>query len=168
MRRPGAIPAQSTEIEGSADANQKDSLGRAGKLAPRVAEQFKFHQDVFLAELALDPFYAGCAAALAARHYQPLSRFPAVERDFSLLLEEGTTFAAVREAIAALGIPEIVSVEAVDLFRGKSLPAGKYSLLVRVTLQSHQATLTEALVNEFSARIVATLQQKLGASLRTA
>ncbi len=144
------------------------SIGVAAKLAPRVAERFKFHQDVFMAEIALDPFYAGYRAALGARHYQPLSRFPAVERDFSLILAEGTTFAAVRDAIAALGIAEITSIEAVDLFRGKSLPAGKFSLLVRVTLQSHQATLTEALVNDYSARIIATLEQKLGAALRTA
>jgi phenylalanyl-tRNA synthetase beta chain len=143
-------------------------VGVAAKLAARVAERFKLHQDVFLAEIELDSFYAGYHAALGARHYQPLSRFPAVERDFSLILADGTSFAAVRDAIASLNIAEIASIEAVDLFRGKSLPAGKFSLLVRVTLQSHAATLTDALVNECSARIVATLEQKLGAALRTA
>jgi phenylalanyl-tRNA synthetase beta subunit len=39
---------------------------------------------------------------------------------------------------------------------------------VRVTFQSSRATLTEAQVNEFSARVLATLQSKLGATLRTA
>ena len=58
-------------------------------------------------------------------------------------------------------------IEAVDLFRGKNVPAGKFSLLVRVTFQSQQATLTEAQVNDFSAQIVAALEKKLGAALRT-
>jgi len=142
--------------------------GVAARLAPRVADRFKLRQDVFLGGLALDPFYAAVQTALAARRYQPISRFPAVERDFSLILDEGTSFAAVHEVIGGLGIDEITSVEAVDLFRGKNLPVGKFSLLVRVTFQSHTATLTEAQVNDFSARIVAGLRQTLGAALRSA
>jgi phenylalanyl-tRNA synthetase beta subunit len=52
------------------------------------------------------------------------------------------------------------------LFRGKNVPAGKYSLLVRVLFQSREATLTDAQVTDFSARIVAALEQQLGAQLR--
>ncbi len=72
----------------------------------------------------------------------------------------------MRDAIASLGIAEIISIEAVDLFRGKNVPAGKYSLLVRVTFQSHQTTLTEEQVGGFWTRIVAQLDEKLGATLR--
>jgi len=99
--------------------------------------------------------------------YQPLSRFPAVERDFSLILADGTAFAQVAEAIRSLGIAEVARIEAVDLFRGGHIPAGKYSLLVRVTFESHQATLTEAQLAESSGRIVAALESRLGATLRT-
>jgi phenylalanyl-tRNA synthetase beta chain len=98
--------------------------------------------------------------------YKPLSRFPAVERDFSLILADETSFAAVAETIRGLGIAEISAVNAVDLFRGKNVPAGKFSLLVRVTFESHSATLTEAQLTDFSSRIVAALEQKLGAALR--
>jgi phenylalanyl-tRNA synthetase beta chain len=143
-------------------------IGQAGQLATRVAEKFKLRQDVFLAEWALEPFYAGYKQARAARKYQPISRFPAVERDFSLILPDSTSFAAVHEAIEGLRIPEVISVEAVDLFRGRNIPPGKFSLLVRVTFQSQEATLTEAQLNDFSSRIISTLQQKLGAELRSA
>jgi len=142
------------------------SLGAAGELARRVADQFKIRQNVFLAELSLSPFYGGFQIARAARTYQPISRFPSVKRDFSLTLSDGTGFADVRRTIEALGIAAITSIEAVDLFRGKNVPAGKFSLLVRVTFQSLEGTLTEAEVNEFSVRIVAALEQQLGATLR--
>ena len=62
------------------------------------------------------------------------------------------------------GITEISSVNAVDLFRGKNVPEGKFSLLVSVTFESHHATLTEAQLTDFSSRILAALQEKLGAS----
>ena len=143
-------------------------IGATGQLSGRVAERFKLRQDVFLAEFSLAPFYDGYEQARAARKYQPISRFPAVERDFSLTLGDGTSFAAVREAITALGIAEIISIEAIDLFRGKHIPQGKFSLLVRVTFQSSEATLTEAQLSDFSSRIISALEEKLGATLRTA
>ena len=85
-----------------------------------------------------------------------------VERDFSLILADGVTFAQVAETIRGLQIPELESIEAADLFRGGQIPAGKFSLMIRVTFQSAQATLTEAQVSEFSGRIVKALQEKLG------
>ena len=160
-------PARSGQFA-PAVAGPAASAGAAGELSKRVAERFKLRQPVFLAEMELAPFYAGFEAARAARRYRPISRFPAVERDFSLVLREGTPFAAVREAISALNIPELVSIEARDLFRGKHIPTGYFSLLVSVTFQSLETTLTEAQVNESSARIVATLGKRLGATLRTA
>jgi len=142
------------------------SLGFAGQLARRVTERFKLRQDVFVAELCLDPLYAGYSAAQARLRYLPLTRFPTVERDFSLILTDGTRFAQVVEAIRSLGIEEVARIEAIDLFRGGHIPAGKYSLLVRVTFQSHQATLTEGQLADFAGRIVGALEQTLGAVLR--
>ena len=141
-------------------------LGVAGQLTKRVADKLKFRQDVFLAEIALGPLYCMYYGVKNNRRYEPLPRFPTVERDFSLFLADGVTFTQVTQAIRSLGIPEIATTEAVDLFRGKNVPAGKYSLLVRVTFQSREATFTEAQINDFSARIVAALEKNLGASLR--
>jgi phenylalanyl-tRNA synthetase beta chain len=144
----------------------KEEIGAAGQLARRTAERVKLRQDIFLAELLLDPVYTAMREAKEHRRYEPLPRFPAVERDFSLLLADGTRFSDVSSAIRGLNVAEIASIEATDLFRGKNVPDGKYSLLVRVTFQSREATLTEARVADVSAKIVTTLEKKLGAQLR--
>jgi phenylalanyl-tRNA synthetase beta chain len=144
----------------------KDEIGAAGQLTRRTAEKLKLRQDVFLAELLLDPLYVAMREAKEHRRYEPLPRFPSVERDFSLLLADGTQFSDVSGAIRGLKVGEITSIEATDLFRGKNVPAGKYSLLVRVTFQSREATLTERQISDVSARIIATLEKNLGAQLR--
>ena len=141
------------------------ALGVAGQLARPVADQFKLRQDVFVAELQLEPLLAAVESAQAALRFTPLPRFPAVERDFSLVLDDGLRFAHLAQTIQALNIPELQSIEAKDLFRGGPIPAGKFSLMVRVTFQSSEATLTEAQLSSFSARIVEAVK-KLGASLR--
>ncbi len=142
------------------------SLGFAGLLARRVAERFKLRQDAYVAEIDLDPLYSAYWARRASPRYQPLPRFPAVERDFSLLLPDGVTFAQIAQAIRSLGIAEVAGVEALDLFRGKGVPDGEHSLLIRVTFQSYTATLTDAQLTEASGRIVGALAA-LGARLRT-
>jgi len=144
-----------------------NELGSAGQLARRIADKLKFRQDVFLAELALAPFYCKYYGVKDARRYKPLPRFPAVERDFSLLLNDGTAFAKVAAVIRSLNIPEIAAIEAGDLFRGKNVPVGKYSLMVRVTFQSREATFTDAQVAEFSSKIVDALESHVGSTLRT-
>lgn len=157
-------PAKRGTIFLGKESNQ--ALGSAGLLAKRVADKLKFRQDVFVGEIALGPFYCMYYGVKNNRRYEPLPRFPGVERDFSLFLGEGVPFIEVRKAIEGLGIPEITSIEAADLFRGKNVPAGKYSLLVRVTFQSKEATFTDAQISEFSSRIVAALEKSVGASLR--
>ncbi len=140
--------------------------GHAGQLTRRVADEFKLRQEAFVAELRLEPLLEAVDRRSAELRFKPLPRYPAVERDFSLILPDGVTFAQVAETIRGLQIGEVESVEAADLFRGGQIPAGKFSLMIRVTFQSAQATLTEAQVSAFSGRIVQALQEKLGAVLR--
>jgi phenylalanyl-tRNA synthetase beta chain len=165
--RPDASPRAGKPASAQAE-NEKNlsPIGVAGQLARRIAERLKLRQEVFVAELCLEPLYAAIRDLKDSRRYEPLPRFPAVERDFSLLLPDGTHFADVQKTIRSLNIGEITSIEATDLFRGKNVPAGKYSLLVRVAFQSREATLTDAQITDFSARIVSALEKNLGAQLR--
>ncbi len=152
----------------AAIALQSETLGVAGQLSRRISERLKLRQDVYLAEMTLGPLYCGFYGLKNSRRFRPIPRFPAVERDFSLLLNDGTHFSDVTKLIASLNIPEIASVEAADLFRGKNVPAGKYSLLIKLYLQSREATLTDTQINDISARLVSILEKELGAQLRSA
>jgi phenylalanyl-tRNA synthetase beta chain len=147
-------------------ALENEAIGEAGELTRRIADQLKLRQEIFLAELQLTPLYSAIREAKESRKYEPVPRLPAVERDFSLLLPDGTHFSDVAGAIRSLNTREIVTIEAIDLYRGKNVPAGQYSLLVRVTFQSRETTLTEAQLTDFSTRIIAALEKQLGAHRR--
>src|SRR5271156_6526286 len=158
--------SRAAQITLAAKSPAPANFGTTGQLAKRIADIYKFRQDVFVAELKLEPLVTGVEAANSARRFKPLPRFPAVERDFSLVLADGVTFAQVDATIRSLQIAELEPIEAADLFRGGQVPAGKFSLMIRVKFQSAEATFTDAQLNDFSASIVAALQQKLGATLR--
>ncbi len=150
----------------SLSKNAGEQLGIAGQLVRRIAEQLKLRQDAYLAELKLEPLLLGVEAARTALRFVPWPRYPAVERDFSLVLADGVTFAQVEQTIRALEIAELQTIEPADLFRGGQIPVGKYSLMIRAKFQSAQSTLTDAQLADFTSRIVTALEQKLGAALR--
>ena len=164
-------PSRATQIslERGADGPEVQhahKVGVAGQLSKKIADQLKLRQNIFVAELLLEPLLTAIESAKAALRFVPLPRFPSVERDFSLVLDDGASFAEVVETITALGIPELHSIEAADLFRGGQVPKGKFSLMIRVTFQNPQATFTDAQLNGFSTKIVAALEKHLGATLR--
>jgi len=103
---------------------------------------------------------------LRARKFQPISKFPAVERDFSLVLPDDLPYACLSSAIAGLALEEIRGFRPVDRFRGGTIPAGHYSLLLRVTFQSQSHTLTSEEVGGLSQKLLAVLEG-LGAHLRS-
>jgi phenylalanyl-tRNA synthetase beta chain len=143
-----------------------NAIGVAGQLAKRASERFKLRQDVFLAETRFEELLVAWESLRAGRRFVPLPRFPAAERDFSLLIDDGRTFSDVVDAVRSVSIEQITAVEPVDIFRGAGVPAGKHSLLVRVRFQSSEATLTEAQLTEFSSKIVAAIESRVGAMLR--
>ena len=161
---------------------KSEALGFAGQLARRTAEQLKLRQDVYVVELKLEPFLVGIEAARAALRFVALPRYPAVERDFSLVLADGVTFAQVAETIRALGIAEIRDIQAGDRLTyeemrklvgkdfepelAKVFKPGTYTLMIRVKFQSAQATFTDAQLADFTSGIVIALEQTLGATLR--
>jgi phenylalanyl-tRNA synthetase beta chain len=89
-----------------------------------------------------------------------LSRYQAVERDFSFVFPDAVRWDAVSTAISALGIAELLRAAPVEIFRdakGKAVAAGSYSMLVRVGFQSQDCTLTEDELSTWSSRIVEAL-----------
>ncbi len=137
-----------------------------GELAASQREARKLRQSVFLAQLDLDALYRLPLRRAAARE---LSRFQAVERDFSFTFADAVQWRTIAQAIAALAIPELTRLNPVEIFRDAkagSASAGKYSILLRCVFQSTQRTLREDELSEWSTRLIAALTA-LGGALRT-
>jgi len=138
-------------------------VAQFGQLHPETAARRKIKQDVFIAEVYLDRLYR---QGLREIRFTPLSSYPAVERDFSFVFADTVVFDAIQKNVMALGIAELRSFVPAEIFRGGSIPAGKYSLLLRATFQSQERTLREDEIAQWSAQIIKKLEE-LGGTLRT-
>lgn len=138
------------------------TVARFGQPHPGVAAARKLRQDVFLAEIYLDRLYR---QGLREPHYQPISRYPAVDRDFSFLFDNQVTFERIRAAVETPRIGELQLFTPVEIFRGGGVPTGKYSVLLRAEFQSAERTLRDDEVARWAAQIIKTLEA-LGGTLR--
>ena len=137
-------------------------VAQFGKISQTETSARKLRQDVFVAELFLDTLYRH---ELRAVRFEALPRYPAVERDFSFGFPSGVTFEAILVAVEALGLQELRSFNAIEIFRGGNVATGKYSILLRAKFQSRERTLREDEVAQWSAQIIRALED-LGGSLR--
>jgi phenylalanyl-tRNA synthetase beta chain len=152
---------------GAAITLEGKTIGWFGELTNEERDRRKLKENVVLAELNIPALFAFDLKQPAAK--EP-SRYQAVDRDFSFLFADSITWAAVSKAIAALNITEMISLQPVEIFRdakGKAVPKGEYSLLLRTVFQSRERTLHEEEIAGWQQAIVAALVQ-LGGKHRAA
>lgn len=160
---PGDLRYHELGLSGSF-AEREAILARFGQLHHELAREYKLRQPVYLAEVDLDGLLA---LGLRMRRFRPIPRFPAVERDLSLLVPAAVSYRQIEDAVEAIRLADLQEFRAVDRFEGGALPPDRYSLLLRIVLQSPERTLTGEEAEGASRRIMAALEP-LGIRLRSA
>jgi phenylalanyl-tRNA synthetase beta chain len=130
-------------------------VAQFGQIAENVKAGRKLRQDVFLAEIDLEKLHM---IGLRTVLFEPLGKYPAVERDFSFMFADEVEFESMRRAVMGLRLNALRSFVPVEIFRGGSIAAGKYSILLRARLQSDEGTLRDEQIAQWSSQIVAALR----------
>ena len=128
-----------------------------GELVSTEAHRRKLRQTCVLAEVAAVALLTRPLRQPASRE---LSRFQAVERDFSFIFPDTVRWEAAASALSALNIAEMQSLAPIEIFRdakGKAVAVGSYSALIRARFQSNDRTLTEEEILGWYNSIIATL-----------
>jgi phenylalanyl-tRNA synthetase beta chain len=139
------------------------TVGWFGQLHPNEAAARKIKDAVLIGEIYLDRLYKLPLRKPIARD---ISRFQPVRRDFSLVLDQSIPWERIDNALASLGIPELVNWRPAEIFRDARLGAHDYSLLISATFQAPDRTLREEELQLFQSQVVEAVS-KAGARLRT-
>lgn len=139
------------------------SIGAAGQVSRAITHALDIEQDVWFAQLAVDELFAHPRTAVAVSA-PPL--FPPVKRDLSIVVGNGTAFAAITQVIREVGAVLASRVELIDRYTGKPVPSGKSSLTFSIEYRDPTRTLTSAEIDAVHGRIGQTLAERFGATLR--
>ncbi len=143
---------------------QDTKIGISGEIDPSILKKWDIRDPVFGFEISVDVLQS---LITRKRRYSPIPKFPSIDRDLSIVVDESITASEVEKIIFKNAGEMLSKLELFDLYQGKQIPDGKKSISFSLTFQSPVRTLQEEDVDPIIASILKTLESCLGASLRS-
>ncbi len=141
-------------------------IGYIGVLGPVIVERLdlkKQKPEIVLFELNLDLLLTFISDSIK---YSQIPKYPFVERDIAVVVDENVAAYDVKKIIKAFPSPLIEDVSVFDSYRGVNIPAGKKSLAFSILYRSKEKTLTDEEVEDLHASLVRHILEKTGGELR--
>lgn len=151
----------SLELVSEGRASQR--LGVFGLIGAEAMREFDLDTPVVGAELDLD-LLTGRYPPKALAHELP--RFPGIDRDVSLIVDDPTPWASVSGLVESTGLERLVGHEMVGVYRGERVGAGRKSVTVRLYFRDEGRTLRREEVEPAVERFSAAAVRELGAEIR--
>ncbi|WP_299554177.1 phenylalanine--tRNA ligase subunit beta [Seonamhaeicola sp.] len=142
----------------------KNKLVDFGLVNKKVLKHFGISQDVLFADFNWDTILD------MVKHnkvtFKDIPKYPAVRRDFALLLDESVSFEDIDKIASQTEKQLLKDVDLFDVYQGKNLPKGKKSYAVSFTLQDENKTLTDKQIDKIMTKLQTNFEKQLGAELR--
>ena len=139
-------------------------LGELAIVSRELRKLFDIDNPVFFADLDWK------ALLKQNKQYKPvitdLPKFPAVKRDFALLVDKTVQFADLARTAYQTEKKYLKNVFLFDVYEGKNLDAGKKSYALSFILQDEENTLKDKQIEAIMARLQKAFEDTFGAMLR--
>ena len=140
-------------------------IGIAGVVSQAVINKFDFKELApSVAELDFDQLLALQTGPVKVK---PIPKFPAIQRDLSIIVDESVPWTNIEAAVNKKSPNELQDIQFVGIYRGRGIPSGKKSVTFTLTFRDEDGTLTHDAVDGFEKTIVGSLNNSVGAKLRT-
>jgi phenylalanyl-tRNA synthetase beta chain len=131
-------------------------VGAVGELHPAVEETFDLPAGAFIFELDIHTLAERFRREIT---FTSLPRFPSVDRDVAVVVNEGISAEELREIIKGVDNACIELVEVFDCYRGDPIPRGRKGLAFRIRYRSGERTLNDEEVNVFHQEVLEQLRK---------
>lgn len=135
--------------------------GRVGVLHPALARHFDLAPRAVLFELELEYLPADSVPA-----FEPISKFPSVRRDLSIVVDREIAAGAILDAARTAAGHSLKYLQLFDEYRGQGIDSDKKSLTIGLIFQARSSTLRDEEIEATMERVMATLRADFGGTLR--
>jgi phenylalanyl-tRNA synthetase beta chain len=142
---------------------QNKPAGFAGLISQEIAKRKEVKQPVFYSSIDWDLFRKAKQTKLKV---QEISKFPAVNRDLSVVLDKATGFEKVEQIVRGSNKKLVREVSVFDVYQGDKIEAGKKAYAMSILLQDEEQTLTDQKVDFVMETIMQKLEKELAAVIR--
>ncbi|AVR45783.1 phenylalanine--tRNA ligase subunit beta [Christiangramia fulva] len=150
--------------EGLQINSAKAKLAEFGVVKKSILKKFDIEQEVLYADLNWDEILE--IAKEQKPTYASISKYPAMRRDFALLLDKNVTYEEIENIALQTEKKLLKGVDLFDVYEGKNLPEGKKSYAVSFIFQDEKKTLTDKQVDKMMKKLQQRFEKELKAELR--
>jgi phenylalanyl-tRNA synthetase beta chain len=98
--------------------------------------------------------------------FEPISKFPQVQRDLSILIDKNISYADIENVVKSLHIKKLNNIQLFDVFENEKLGENKKSLAINFTFLDKEKTMTDDEIEAMMNKIISNLENKLNAIIR--
>lgn len=138
-------------------------LGEIGEIHPDVADKFGISKRVCIAQLSIESI---CGVADETKKYEPLPKFPSVERDIALTVDASVSAGDLLDCIEKNAGQYFESAALFDVYTGGQLGEGKKSLAFTIVFRARDRTLLDEEANSARDTVTAAAAKQFGAKIR--
>ena len=155
ISHPALHPGQAARLLRNGQA-----VGLFGRLHPSLEQEFELPWSG-LFEIDLDAL-----GQQVVHQPRPVSPYPLVDRDLSLLVPGDTLWSELRATAAAAAGAALVDIDIFDLYTGPGIGAGYKSVGLRLRFSDPERNLTDTEIEQFQGQVLDALTDRFGAQLR--
>jgi len=143
-------------------------LAYFGELHPAIVSNLDFKEkNIYGLEIFLKNISQPNKKIRISKENYIASDFQKSERDFAFVIDKSFKAGEVESIIKKLDSSIIKKVITFDVFEGQNIPEGKKSIAINVVMQAADKTLTEKDLDQVSEKIISTVKEKTGATIRS-
>lgn len=138
-------------------------MQRFGEVHPEVLDNYMISKRAYLAEVNITKL---TKYARASKKYTEVPKFPAVERDIAVIVDEKVEVGQIEKIVTKKAKKLLESMQLFDIYRNEKLGENKKSVAYSLIFRDKNKTLSDEEINSTMESIISELEKTLGASLR--
>ena len=140
-----------------------DTIGTIGEAHPEVLQNYDIEKRAYLAEINITKLEK---YSRENKKYVEIPKFPAVERDIAIIVNEEVEVGQIEKIITKKGKKLLESMKLFDIYRNEKLGENKKSVAYALMFRDKNKTLSDEEINTVMNSIIAELEKTLNAELR--
>jgi phenylalanyl-tRNA synthetase beta chain len=139
-------------------------LVKFGSVAATALKKADMDKEVFYADFNFDLVLSAVRKNKIV--YEEVSKFPAVRRDLSMLIDKSVSFGQLKQIAQKTERKLLKEVSVFDVYEGDKLPVGKKSYALSFIIQDIEKTLTDKAIDAIMQKLIYNLGKEAGAEIR--
>ncbi|WP_295768227.1 phenylalanine--tRNA ligase subunit beta [uncultured Mucilaginibacter sp.] len=140
------------------------TLVKFGSVLPGALKKAGVEKEVFYADFNFDTLLSIVRKNKIVN--KEISKFPAVRRDLSMLVDTAVTFGQLKQIAHKTERKLLTEVSVFDVYQGDKLPAGKKSYALSFVIQDEEKTLTDKAIDSIMQKLIYNFGKEAGAEIR--